>query len=152
MPTTAAVPLLKVNMVCQEYVASRLHLAAHLQDDQQLARCVAEANVYALAAHQYWGTWSFLQVGRRGAQALQRLRLAGSSLGTQVVLCTGGCSCVKQLKWMSESNCAPPPFLCPAQAKWSKIDFDYLSYAQLRWSEYHRRKAEFIAAAQAVRC
>lgn len=38
-----------------------------LQDEQQLARCVAEANVYALAAHQYWGTWSFLQVSRHGA-------------------------------------------------------------------------------------
>ncbi|KAI7845556.1 hypothetical protein COHA_000847 [Chlorella ohadii] len=70
---------------------------AHM-DEQQMAKCVAEANVYALAAHQYWGTWSFLQ------------------------------------------------------AKWSKIDFDYLAYAQLRWSEYHRRKAEFIAAADAVRC
>lgn len=69
---------------------------AHV-DEQQLARCVAEANVYALAAHQYWGTWSFLQ------------------------------------------------------AKWSTIDFDYLSYAELRWSEYHRRKAEFIAAANAAR-
>lgn len=37
------------------------------------------------------------------------------------------------------------------QAKWSTIDFDYLSYAELRWSEYHRRKAEFIAAANAAR-
>lgn len=37
-----------------------------LQDEQQMAKCVAEANVYALAAHQYWGTWSFLQVGGHG--------------------------------------------------------------------------------------
>ena len=27
---------------------------------------MAEANVYALAAHQYWGVWSFLQVTARG--------------------------------------------------------------------------------------
>jgi ethanolamine kinase len=72
--------------------SSRAHV-----DEQQLERCVAEANVYALAAHQYWGTWSFLQ------------------------------------------------------AKWSKIDFDYLAYAQLRWGEYHRRKTEFLGAAEAVR-
>ncbi|KAL4433561.1 hypothetical protein ABPG75_000002 [Micractinium tetrahymenae] len=30
-------------------------------DKAELARCVAEANVFALAAHQYWGTWSLLQ-------------------------------------------------------------------------------------------
>lgn len=34
-----------------------------VQDAGELGRCVAEANVYALAAHMYWGTWSFLQVG-----------------------------------------------------------------------------------------
>lgn len=32
------------------------------QDEAQLARHVAEANVYSLASHQYWGTWSLLQV------------------------------------------------------------------------------------------
>lgn len=31
------------------------------------------------------------------------------------------------------------------QAKWSKIDFDYLQYAQLRWGEYFKRKDEFLA-------
>lgn len=36
------------------------------------------------------------------------------------------------------------------QAKWSSIDFDYLSYAKLRWDEYHRRKGEFMAAAAEV--
>lgn len=36
------------------------------QDEATLERCVAEANVYALAAHQYWGVWSFLQVAARG--------------------------------------------------------------------------------------
>lgn len=36
------------------------------------------------------------------------------------------------------------------QAKWSKIDFDYLQYAALRWGEYHRRKAEFLSAALAL--
>jgi len=36
------------------------------------------------------------------------------------------------------------------QARWSPIDFDYLGYAELRWGEYRRRKAEFLAAAEAV--
>lgn len=33
------------------------------------------------------------------------------------------------------------------QAKWSRIEFDYLQYAQLRWGEYFRRKDEFLGAA-----
>ncbi|KAG2443142.1 hypothetical protein HYH02_009553 [Chlamydomonas schloesseri] len=31
------------------------------------------------------------------------------------------------------------------QARYSPIDFDYLDYSALRWAEYHRRKAEFVA-------
>jgi len=30
-------------------------------DDKAVAIAVAEANVYSLAAHQYWGTWAFMQ-------------------------------------------------------------------------------------------
>lgn len=37
-----------------------------------------------------------------------------------------------------------------SQAKWSKIDFNYLEYAGVRWGEYHRRKAEFLARAAAA--
>ena len=55
---------------------------------------VAEANVYSLAAHQYWGTWALMQ------------------------------------------------------ARWSKIDFDYMGYAELRWGEYRRRKEEFLKEAK----
>ncbi|KAK9812640.1 hypothetical protein WJX72_001170 [[Myrmecia] bisecta] len=55
---------------------------------QQLA---VEANVFALASHQYWGVWAILQ------------------------------------------------------SRYSPIDFDYMGYSQLRWSEYYRRKAEFLA-------
>jgi hypothetical protein len=36
------------------------------------------------------------------------------------------------------------------QAKWSSIDFDYLAYAKLKWDEYHKRKEEFLAAAEAA--
>lgn len=61
-----------------------------------MERCVAEANVYALAAHQFWGAWALLQ------------------------------------------------------ARWSKIEFDYLQYSQLRWSEYRRRRHEFLAGAAAA--
>ena len=35
------------------------------------------------------------------------------------------------------------------QARYSPIDFDYLSYSSLRWKEYHKRKAEFIGDAEA---
>ncbi|KAG2428047.1 hypothetical protein HXX76_012031 [Chlamydomonas incerta] len=51
----------------------------------------AEACIYALASHAYWGVWSFIQ------------------------------------------------------ARYSPIDFDYLDYSALRWAEYHRRRAEFVA-------
>ncbi|MEW5314878.1 MAG: hypothetical protein WDW38_006341 [Sanguina aurantia] len=34
------------------------------------------------------------------------------------------------------------------QARYSPIDFDYLSYSALRWSEYLRRKEEFMGAAK----
>jgi ethanolamine kinase len=61
-----------------------------------IQRAVAEANVFALAAHQYWGTWSIMQ------------------------------------------------------ARWSKIEFNYLEYAKLRWSEYYKRKDEFLQAASNI--
>ena len=35
------------------------------------------------------------------------------------------------------------------QARYSPIDFDYLSYSSLRWKEYHKRKAEFLGDAKA---
>lgn len=35
---------------------------AALQEPAVVAHCVAEANVYALASHQFWGTWALLQV------------------------------------------------------------------------------------------
>lgn len=65
-------------------------LCVHLQTDEQVERAVAEANLFALASHQFWGTWAFFQ------------------------------------------------------AAYSAIDFDYLEYAELRWSEYRRRKDEFM--------
>lgn len=35
------------------------------------------------------------------------------------------------------------------QARYSPIDFDYLSYSSLRWKEYHNRKTEFLGDAEA---
>ncbi|KAG2487423.1 hypothetical protein HYH03_013990 [Edaphochlamys debaryana] len=55
-----------------------------------LDRLVAEACVFALASHAYWGVWSYIQ------------------------------------------------------ARYSPIDFDYLSYSELRWAEYRRRREEFL--------
>ena len=34
------------------------------------------------------------------------------------------------------------------QARYSPIDFDYMSYSGLRWQEYFRRKEEFLAHAK----
>ena len=31
------------------------------------------------------------------------------------------------------------------QARYSPVDFDYMGYIDLRWSEYYRRKQEFLA-------
>lgn len=31
------------------------------------------------------------------------------------------------------------------QARYSAIDFDYMEYCSIRWSEYYKRKAEFLA-------
>jgi ethanolamine kinase len=63
-------------------------------DEKKVGVAVAEANVYSLAAHQYWGTWALMQ------------------------------------------------------ARWSKIEFDYMGYAALRWGEYRRRKDEFLQQAR----
>ncbi len=37
-----------------------MHLVT--QDEAEVDRAVTEANVFALASHQYWGTWALLQV------------------------------------------------------------------------------------------
>lgn len=34
------------------------------------------------------------------------------------------------------------------QARYSAIDFDYMEYSSMRWDEYQRRKAEFLAPVQ----
>ena len=31
------------------------------------------------------------------------------------------------------------------QARYSPIEFDYMGYVTLRWSEFHRRKDEFLS-------
>lgn len=61
------------------------------QEEAQVQKAVIEANVFALASHQFWGSWALLQ------------------------------------------------------AKFSPIEFDYMEYSNLRWSEYLRRKEEFLA-------
>lgn len=62
--------------------------------EQQLAAMVAEADLFSLASHIYWGVWALIQ------------------------------------------------------ARWSPIDFDYLEYSALRWSEYHARKQQRLSAAR----
>ena len=34
------------------------------------------------------------------------------------------------------------------QARYSAIDFDYMEYSTIRWKEYFKRKAEFLAPLQ----
>ena len=34
------------------------------------------------------------------------------------------------------------------QARWSPIDFDYLTYSKTRWAEYHRQRKRFVDAAR----
>ena len=34
------------------------------------------------------------------------------------------------------------------QARYSAIDFDYMEYSSVRWNEYRRCKAEFLAPVQ----
>ena len=62
--------------------------------DKQVEMAVADANVHALAAHQFWGTWAIMQ------------------------------------------------------ARWSRIEFDYMGYAVLRWGEYRKRRDEFLEQAK----
>lgn len=64
---------------------------ANEPEEAQVQKAVIEANVFALASHQFWGSWALLQ------------------------------------------------------AKFSPIEFDYMEYSNLRWSEYLRRKEEFLA-------
>jgi len=63
---------------------------------RELLRMEAEANLFSLASHIYWGVWSLIQ------------------------------------------------------ARYSPIDFDYLQYSATRWTEYYRRKAEFVEKAKQV--
>ena len=65
-------------------------------EEPLLRQMEAEANLFSLASHIYWGVWSFVQ------------------------------------------------------ARYSPIDFDYLTYSATRWSEYHKRKAEYMEAARRV--
>lgn len=58
---------------------------------EEVQQLVTEGNVLALVAHQFWGTWSFIQ------------------------------------------------------ARYSAIDFDYMGYSSIRWDEYDKRKAGFLA-------
>jgi hypothetical protein len=120
-----------------------------LQGEAEVARCVAEANVFALASHQYWGTWSLLQVRQGDLYApAARLLCAGCSLPRSMLL---ACSCPPGFQQASHHlrPASPLPAQC-LQAKWSSIDFDYLSYSQLRWAEYRRRRDEFLTAAAAA--
>jgi ethanolamine kinase len=64
--------------------------------EEELEALSAEANVFALASHVYWGVWAIVQ------------------------------------------------------ARYSPIDFDYMSYSSMRWAEFHRRKEEFVGQARAV--
>lgn len=59
---------------------------------EEVQQLVTEGNVLALVAHQFWGTWSFIQ------------------------------------------------------ARYSAIDFDYMGYSSIRWDEYDKRKADFLAS------
>lgn len=34
---------------------------------------------------------------------------------------------------------------CLIQARYSAIDFDYMEYCSVRWSEYHKRKYGFLS-------
>ncbi len=36
------------------------------------------------------------------------------------------------------------------QARYSLVDFDYMSYSAMRWAECRRRKEEFLSQARAV--
>lgn len=66
------------------------------QTDGDLQRFVAEAHLFALISHVYWGVWAVLQ------------------------------------------------------AKWSAVDFDYLSYSQLRWSRFDDTREGAVAGARDI--
>mmetsp|Transcript_7572 Transcript_7572/g.18796 ORF Transcript_7572/g.18796 Transcript_7572/m.18796 type:complete len:369 (-) Transcript_7572:136-1242(-) len=78
------------------YFASEGSSAPAELGEGELEKLSAEANLYALVSHAYWGIWALIQ------------------------------------------------------ARYSPIDFNYIEYSALRWSEYHRRKEEFVSAARRV--
>ena len=63
-----------------------------LQGEAEVARCVAEANVFALASHQYWGTWSLLQVRQAGGQAGRQAGTFRAPAVLDACRCAGSCS------------------------------------------------------------
>ena len=50
------------------------------QDEAEVDRAVTEANVFALASHQYWGTWALLQACSRGMCCYDLQELALESI------------------------------------------------------------------------
>ena len=76
------------------YMAAERDCEESAVPDADVDRAVIEADLFALASHQYWGAWCFLQ------------------------------------------------------AQWSKLDFDYIEYARVRWGESARRHKAVVEAAR----
>ena len=47
-------------------------MAVSGQDNEELDAAVAEANVFALVSHQYWGIWALVQASTHCIQYRQR--------------------------------------------------------------------------------
>ena len=46
---------------CLTFRCSSKSCGEQLQSEAEVERAVAEANLFALASHQFWGTWAFFQ-------------------------------------------------------------------------------------------
>lgn len=97
----------------------------------------AEANVFALASHIYWGVWAVVQ-----ARATARARL-GWALGV------GRAASLPLLDLQApvRMHDTQRPLPHAQQARYSPIEFDYMGYHHLRFAEMRRRKGEFLAQA-----
>lgn len=81
-------------MFLRSYLAAEGGCPEEEVPEEDVQRAVVEADLFALASHQYWGAWCFLQ------------------------------------------------------AQWSKLDFDYLEYARVRWGESAHRQDQVLEAAR----
>lgn len=122
--------------------------------------------MFALASHIYWGVWALIQA-RYGVahQRLMTCEVCCQRTEWSVSPCvalkpsadltlrepvSGDNARVCVLGGWADCVCMCVLCVRVCAHRYSPIEFDFLEYSALRWSEYHKRRDEFISEARQV--